>query len=148
VSALVVLAVGKVKEPGLREAIDEYARRIGRHFSIEEVEIRDAPSPALEAVLEKKLRAAAHVVALDVSGKSMTSEDFARWLEARTSRGKGRIVFLIGGADGLPPRIVERAHERLSLSAMTFPHRLARLVLTEQLYRAVTILRGEPYARV
>jgi 23S rRNA (pseudouridine1915-N3)-methyltransferase len=58
------------------------------------------------------------------------------------------VVFLIGGADGLPPAIIEGADEKLSLSAMTLPHRLARLVLAEQLYRAVTILRGEPYARV
>jgi 23S rRNA (pseudouridine1915-N3)-methyltransferase len=148
VSSLVVLAVGKVKEPGLRQAIDEYLRRIGRHFSIEEVEIRDAPAPALAAALEKKLETSADLVVLDVSGKAMTSESFARWLDARTAQGKGRIVFLIGGADGLPPKIVERAHERLSLSPMTFPHRLARLMLAEQLYRAVTILRGEPYARV
>ena len=78
----------------------------------------------------------------------MTSESFAKWLESCATRGKGKIVFLIGGADGLPPEIVARADDRLSLSPMTFPHRLARLILVEQLYRAVTILRGEPYARV
>jgi 23S rRNA (pseudouridine1915-N3)-methyltransferase len=148
VSSLVVVAVGKVKEPGLRRAIDEYLRRVARHFSIEEIEVRDAPMPALAATLEKKLKTAAHLVVLDASGKTMNSEAFARWLDARTAQGKGRIVFLIGGAEGLPSTIVERANERLSLSAMTLPHRLARLVLAEQLYRAVTILRGEPYARI
>ncbi len=147
-SALVVLAVGKVKEPGLREAIDEYYDRVRRHFTLEEIEIRDAPAPALAVALERRLSADTRVVALDVGGKAMSSEAFARWLAARTSQGKGRVAFLIGGADGLPPTIVEHADDKLSLSAMTFPHRLARLVLAEQLYRAVTILRREPYARI
>jgi 23S rRNA (pseudouridine1915-N3)-methyltransferase len=147
VSTIVVLAVGKMKEPGLREAVDDYLARVRRHFPIEEIELKDAPMPALRAALAKKLPAPAHVVALDVAGRPMTSASFAAWLESHASRGKGKVVFLIGGADGLPPEIVERAHEKLSLSPMTFPHRLARLVLAEQLYRAVTILRREPYAR-
>ena len=104
--------------------------------------------PVLRAAFEKKIPEASHVVALDVVGRSMTSEAFARWLEARATRGKGKIVFLIGGADGLPSEVLARSAEKLSLSAMTLPHRLARLVLAEQLYRAVTILRGEPYARL
>jgi 23S rRNA (pseudouridine1915-N3)-methyltransferase len=148
VSSLVVLAVGKVKEPGLREAIDDYVKRIERHFPVEEIEVKDAPMAQLRAALEKKLPAPAHVVALDVAGRAMTSEGFARWLESRATQGKGKVVFLIGGAEGLPPEILARADEKVSLSAMTLPHRLARLLLAEQLYRAVTILRGEPYARV
>jgi 23S rRNA (pseudouridine1915-N3)-methyltransferase len=146
VSSLVVLAVGRVKDAGLREAIDDYVRRIAHHYSFEEMEVRDAP--ALAAALRKKMPSSAHVVALDAGGKAMTSESFAVWLDARTTRGKGKIVFLIGGADGLPPQILSRSEEKLSLSQMTLPHRLARVVLVEQLYRAVTILRGEPYARL
>jgi 23S rRNA (pseudouridine1915-N3)-methyltransferase len=148
VSSIVVLAVGKVKERGLRDAIDEYLKRVSRHFSVDEVEVKDAAPPVLQTALEKKLPDAAHVVALDVAGRSLSSEAFARWLQSRLTQGKGRVVFLIGGADGLPPPIIDRADEKLSLSAMTLPHRLARLVLAEQLYRAVTILRGEPYARI
>ena len=147
-SSIVVLAVGKVKERGLRDAIDEYLKRVTRHFPVDEMEVKDGPFAVLEASLQKKLPEGAHVVALDVAGRSHSSEAFARWLESRLTRGKGRVVFLIGGADGLPPEIVARADEKLSLSAMTLPHRLARLVLAEQLYRAATILRGEPYARV
>ncbi len=147
-SSIVVLAVGKVKERGLRDAIDEYLKRVARRFSVDEVEVKDAPPNVLEAALQKKLPEAAHVVALDVAGRSLSSEAFARWLESRLTRGKGRVVFLIGGADGLPGGTIARADEKLSLSAMTLPHRLARLVLAEQLYRAVTILRGEPYARI
>jgi 23S rRNA (pseudouridine1915-N3)-methyltransferase len=90
----------------------------------------------------------AALVILAVGKVKERSVDFARWLGARTSQGKGKVIFLIGGAEGLPPEILQRADDKLSLSQMTFPHRLARLVLVEQLYRAVTILRGEPYARI
>ncbi len=144
---LSILAVGKIKERGIRDAIDEYMGRVARHFPIEEIEVRDAPPAELAAVLDKRLPSSARVVALDVEGKAMSSEAFARWLDARLMQGKGKVVFVIGGADGLPPAIRARAEEKLSLSAMTLPHRLARLFLLEQLYRATTILRGEPYAR-
>jgi 23S rRNA (pseudouridine1915-N3)-methyltransferase len=144
---LTIVAVGKIKERGIREAIDDYVARVARHVPIEEIEVRDAPSTELTATLEKKLPAAAQVVALDVGGQAMTSHGFARWLEARLRQGKGNIAFVIGGADGLPQPIRGRADQTLSLSTMTLPHRLARLFLAEQLYRAVTILRNEPSAR-
>ena len=144
---LSILAVGKIKERGIREAIDDYTGRVSRHFPVDEIEVRDAPPAELAATLEKRWPSSAHVVALDVEGKTMSSERFARWLEARMAQGKGKVVFLIGGAEGLPPSVRARADEKLSLSAMTLPHRLARLFLAEQLYRAVTILRNEPYAR-
>jgi 23S rRNA (pseudouridine1915-N3)-methyltransferase len=144
---LAIVAVGKIKERGVREAIDDYLGRITRHFPLDEIELRDAPPAELTAALEKRIPADAHVVALDVEGKAMTSEGFARWLDAKMTQGKGRVAFLIGGAEGLPEAIRARANEKLSLSAMTLPHRLARLFLAEQLYRAMTILRGEPYSR-
>ena len=144
---LTILAVGKIKERGIREAIDDYVGRVARHFPIAEIEVRDAPPAELEATLEKRLPTSTHVVALDVEGKALSSDGFARWLDARMTQGKGKVVFVIGGADGLPPKARARADERLSLSTMTLPHRLARLFLVEQLYRAVTILRNEPYAR-
>jgi len=115
---------------------------------LEEIELRDAPPAQLGPALEKRIVPGAHVVALDMAGVARTSEQFARWLDAKSTQGKGNVVLVIGGADGLPPSLLVRALEKLSLSAMTFPHRLARLVLAEQLYRAVTILRNEPYARL
>ena len=144
---LSIVAVGKIKERGIREAIDDYVARVTRHFPIEEIELRDAPAAALSASFEKRIPADAHVAALDVDGLAMTSDAFARWLDGRMRRGKGNVAFLIGGAEGLPQPIRARADEKISLSAMTLPHRLARLFLAEQLYRAVTILRHEPYAR-
>ncbi|MFO0588240.1 MAG: 23S rRNA (pseudouridine(1915)-N(3))-methyltransferase RlmH [Polyangiaceae bacterium] len=86
------------------------------------------------------------MIALEVDGQALGSEAFARRLEQYGARGKGTVTFLIGGADGLPQDLSRAAHARLSLSTLTFPHRLARLVLIEQIYRAMTILRNEPYA--
>jgi len=86
------------------------------------------------------------VVALDAGGEAMDSSRFARWLEALLSRHR-RVAFLVGGADGIPPGMDAQVHERLSLSPLTLPHRLARLLLLEQIYRALTIIRGEPYHR-
>jgi 23S rRNA (pseudouridine1915-N3)-methyltransferase len=100
---LTILAVGKIKERGIREAIDDYIGRVGRHFPIDEIELRDAPAAELTAAIEKKLASAPHVVALDVEGRAMSSDGFARWLEGRATQGKGNVVFVIGGADGLPP---------------------------------------------
>lgn len=142
---LVVVAVGKVKERGVREAIDEYAKRIARYVPFEEIELREGRDAA-EAML-RRVPDGAHLVALEVDGAAHTSEAFAKLVERRGREGKGIVAFLIGGADGLPREVVARAHEKLSLSSMTLPHRLARLVLAEQLYRAMTILRGEPYPR-
>jgi 23S rRNA (pseudouridine1915-N3)-methyltransferase len=144
---LSIIAVGKIKERGIREAIDDYIARVARHFPVGEIEVRDAPPAELATNLEKRLPVGAYVVALDAGGQTMTSERFARWLDGRMSQGKGAVAFLIGGAEGLPPSVRARADQTLSLSAMTLPHRLARLFLAEQLYRAVTILRNEPYAR-
>jgi 23S rRNA (pseudouridine1915-N3)-methyltransferase len=145
---LVVLSVGKIKEPALRQAIDEYWARVRRHYAIEEIELRAAPAEKLTSAFEQRIPQGAHVVALDSTGTERTSEDFALWLGRRFAQGKGAVAFLLGGADGLPSELVARAKETLSLSMMTFPHRLARLVLAEQLYRATTILHHEPYAKL
>lgn len=142
---IVVAAVGKVKDRPLRDAIDEYVGRVRRYVAVDEVEIADGPPERVRAGFEKATREAT-VVALEVTGQALTSEAFARTIERFGARGKGTIAFLIGGADGLPADLSRAAHARISLSSLTFPHRLARLVLVEQIYRAMTILRGEPYA--
>jgi 23S rRNA (pseudouridine1915-N3)-methyltransferase len=138
---LTVLAVGKIKEANVRSLANDYLARIGRYCRIEEIEVKDASS------LEKAIPNDAIVVACEVFGKALTSEGFARQIERWGGQGKGVICLLIGGADGLPEQLSTRASFQLSLSSMTLPHRLARVLLFEQLYRAFTILRGEPYAR-
>jgi 23S rRNA (pseudouridine1915-N3)-methyltransferase len=142
---LVVVAVGRVKDRVMRAAIDEYLTRVRRYVACDEIEIPDGPASKLEPALAKAT-AGATVIALEVDGRAVESAVFARDLERYASRGKGIVAFLIGGADGLPPAVSRAADARLSLSSLTFPHRLARLVLVEQIYRAMTILRGEPYA--
>jgi 23S rRNA (pseudouridine1915-N3)-methyltransferase len=142
-----IVAVGKIKPRGLREAIDEYLVRVRRHLPVEEMEIRDgSPNEVTEAV-RRRVPAGARLVALDAGGRTLDSAGFARWLERRGSEGKGIVAFVIGGAEGLPRDLLASAAETLSLSALTFPHRIARLLLAEQLYRATAILRSEPYAK-
>lgn len=141
-----VVAVGGLRHRAERELVDEYLGRVVHYCGCEHVEVKAAPPAALEKSLARATDGAA-VVVLDVAGKVLSSEALARRLERLASRGKGVVAFVIGGAEGLPPAVVARADERWSLSALTFPHRLARVMLAEQLYRAMTILRGEPYAR-
>ena len=125
--------------------LSEYYARIERYAKLEEVEIKDGPA---NEVTDRMLRAIpdrSRVVALEVDGRAQSSHDLAAWLGRAEIESVQTVVFLIGGAYGLPGDVSNKADLRLSLSAMTFPHRLARLVLAEQLYRAFTILRGEPY---
>jgi 23S rRNA (pseudouridine1915-N3)-methyltransferase len=138
---LLVVAQGKLRDRGLRELADDYLSRIRRCVRCEELELRT------DAGFGRVFASEATVVALDVAGRSVTSRAFSDLLAQWGRRGQGVIVFLIGGAEGLPSEVVRQAHERLSLSPMTLPHRLARVLLLEQLYRALSIQRGEPYAR-
>jgi 23S rRNA (pseudouridine1915-N3)-methyltransferase len=144
---VLIVAVGKIKPAGLREALDEYLTRVRRHIPVDEVEVRDGSASEVTEAVRKRVPAGARLVALDAGGRSLDSVGFARWLERRGSEGKGVVAFVIGGAEGLPKDLLSSAAETLSLSAMTFPHRIARLLLAEQLYRATAILRGEPYAK-
>lgn len=138
---LVVLAQGKLKDRALRSLLDDYFGRIQKYVRCDEVEVKQASD------LLRALPSDALLVALEVDGDACTSSEFSRKLERWASRGKGIVAFAIGGAEGLPAEVSQRADHRLSLSTMTLPHRLARLLLAEQLYRALSILRGEPYAR-
>lgn len=138
---IVVAAVGKMRDRHLAAVCDEYLRRARRHLPIDVVEVeRDRD-------LSARLPAGAEVVALEAGGDRLSSAEFASYIGERMLRGTRAVAFLIGGADGLPADVVRRAQRRLSLSTLTFPHRLARVVLCEQLYRALSIIRGEPYDR-
>ncbi len=137
----VVVAAGKIRDRALRSVADDYLGRIQHYVRCQELEARHSSE------LERQLPSDAVVVALEVNGQHYTSEQFARRLEQWGTRGKGTIAFVIGGAEGIPSELSRRADVQLSLSSLTLPHRLARVILFEQLYRAMTILRGEPYAR-
>ena len=138
---LYVVAAGRIREKSLRAVADDYLARVRRYARCDEIEVKTA------AELARATPAQATLVALEPGGDAPTSRDFARRLERWTSAGKGEVAFLIGAADGIPEALVSRAAARISLSTLTLPHRLARVMLLEQIYRAFTILRGEPYAR-
>jgi 23S rRNA (pseudouridine1915-N3)-methyltransferase len=135
-----VVAVGRMKHAALRAACDDFLKRLGHYARVEEREVKD-DARVLEAV-----PADARLVALTEHGEAWTSTDLAGWTE-RWERDAHDVAFAIGGAAGLPDAVLARAQHRFSLSRLTFPHEVARLLLYEQLYRAYTIRRNEPYHR-
>lgn len=149
-----VLAVGR---PGrlFAPAIAEYERRAGRYWNLEIVEVReekarkgktDEQVRALESErLLERVPDGVEVIALTRGGEAWSSTRLARHLEALAIEASPGAAFLVGGALGLSDDALRRADRRLALSSLTLPHELARLILTEQLYRAGTIVRGEPY---
>ncbi len=146
---LVVAPVGRVKEAEVRAVLDDYYGRIRRYAELAEVELKDDRDDRVVAQFDRSIAAQgprAELVTLEIEGRPLSSEAFAERLGALLDRAAVP-VFALGGADGLPEAVRARSRWRLSLSAMTLPHRLARIVLAEQLYRAFTILRGEPYNR-
>ena len=142
---IVIAAVGKMKTKALAELLADYYKRIGRYAKFEEIEIKDAPVAVIEERFGRLFGDRSRVVALEVLGKVHSSEGLSKIVERCENDGVQELVFLIGGSYGLPKSVSDRAHVKLSLSAMTLPHQLARLMLAEQVYRAFTILRGEPY---
>ncbi len=144
---VVIAAMGRAKEPELRALLDDYYGRIKRYADFEEVELRDERADRAAQGFDRVLAphgARAELVTLEIDAKPLSSEAFA----ARVGDAMARAVvpvFALGGADGLPEAVRARARWRLSFGPMTLPHRLARLVLAEQLYRAFSILKGEPY---
>ena len=154
-----ILCVGKMKEKPYRQMADEYLKRLGRYGKYEEIEIPDLPEPAsgaseaLEEQLKVKegeailarIRPGDRVIAMTIEGKRRSSEEVARHIGDLKTGGVSRFVFVIGGSLGLGKNVLARADEEWSMSPMTFPHQLARVMLLEQLYRAEKINAGERY---
>jgi len=149
---VLILAVGRLKSGPLLELQREYAQRFTWPLEIREVEERRALAPAERKAREGELLLGALPegalpVALDERGKPLGSRDFAQQLGRWREAGTKTLAFILGGADGLPRPVLERAALTLSLGAMTWPHLLARTLLLEQLYRSQQILAGHPYHR-
>jgi 23S rRNA (pseudouridine1915-N3)-methyltransferase len=150
-----VVAVGKLKEPHFRDAAAEYLKRLSGYGTFEVVEVPDQDVNVDEAravaregeALLAAIPDGARVIALDDRGRERTSEGLSAWFEDLMVGGTSHVAFAIGGTAGLDGSVLARADERLSLSRMTLPHQLARVVLLEQVYRAFRIMRGEPYHR-
>lgn len=153
-----IIAVGKMKEKPFRAMADEYLKRLSRFGKTEEIELPDLPEPtASSAAIEKqikdkegemilaKIKPTDYVIALTIPGKQWDSPGLSRHIEELMDRGQSSMVFVIGGSLGLSDAVIARANEQLSMSKMTFPHQLARVMLLEQLYRAMKIRAGERY---
>ena len=150
---LVVAVVGKARNAALGEAIRDYETRAARYWPLDVHEVREERATGIpldkvkerEAVrLSEKVPERAQTVACELGGKSLTSEQFAELLQSAREQDRD-LAFLIGGAFGLSPSVAKKSTMRLSLAPWTLPHEIARLVLVEQIYRAGTIVRGEPY---
>ena len=138
-----LLMIGKTRRAEMCALLDDYASRIRHTCQVEIVEVRDA-----DAAL-KKLDAdrAATAILLDAGGRTIDSNALAKWLGGLRDRGTRQVIFVCGNAGGFPESLRERVPQKLSLSAMTLSHELARVVLAEQLYRAFAILSGSPYPK-
>lgn len=155
---ITLVCVGRLKEKFYREAVEEYAKRLGKYCKLEILEVADEKTPEgagplqTEKILEKeagrvldKLQGESFVCTLEIAGRKLTSEGLADWMNQLTLRGTSHIVFVIGGSLGLHSSVIKRSDFSLSFSDMTFPHQLMRVILCEQIYRAFRIINGEPY---
>ena len=153
-----ILTVGKIKESYLRDAIKEYAKRLGKYCKLEILEVTDEKTPdslsttAAELVrkkegerLLKSLPTDAYIITLEISGKQLTSEEFSQKIENLAVQGVSHLVFVIGGSLGLGQNILQKSDFAMSFSKMTYPHQLMRVILLEQIYRGYRIANGEPY---
>lgn len=153
-----VICIGKIKEKFLKEAIQEYAKRLTKYCHLEITELPDEklPSKLYDQVISeikekeaKKIKEAmklpSYFICLDLKGKEVSSEEFSQKLEEIAVKGNSRITFIIGGTLGMPVELLNMAQERLCFSQMTFPHQLIRVFLLEQLFRAFKIAKNETY---
>ena len=150
-----IIAVGRIKQGYLRAALEEFTRRINKYSSMEIIEVKEekigsrvSPERIKEKEAERilsKLDPRAYTIVLDEKGKELSSLKLARLFEEVSRKGHRQMSFVVGGALGLSSRVKDQADFILALSRMTFTHEMIRLFLLEQIYRAFTIIRGEPY---
>ena len=150
-----LILVGKTTNSHIVSLIDDYASRLKHYIGFDIItipELKNTKSLSAEQqkqqegeLILKQLQAGDHVVLLDEHGKELRSVEFSHYMEQRMQTVSKRLVFIIGGPYGFSPDVYAKANEKLSLSKMTFSHQMVRLIFVEQLYRAMTIMRGEPY---
>ncbi len=152
---IILLLVGKTTDKHCAALIDDYTSRLTHYAPFETVVIpalrntrtlsEEQQKQAEGESLLRQLLPSDHVVLLDERGRQLPSTEFARWMQQRQNASPRRLVFVIGGPYGFSPAVMQRADSLLSLSSMTFSHQLVRVIFLEQLYRAFTILHGQPY---
>lgn len=155
---ITIISVGKIKEKYLVSGIAEYSKRLSKYCNLNLIEVADEKAPENLSDLDKeivknkegerifaKMKANTYLITLEIEGKQLTSEDFAKKIDNLMLDGVSDITFVIGGSLGLSKEIRVRSDYKLSFSKMTFPHQLMKMVLLEQVYRGWRIIRGEPY---
>ncbi|MNI71292.1 Ribosomal RNA large subunit methyltransferase H [compost metagenome] len=155
---ITIITVGKLKEKYLKDAIDEYSKRLSRYCKLDIIELPDEKTPdnasakEEEAIKEKegqnilsKIKDNMFVIAMDLGGKQLSSEEFSEHIDNLGVTGNSNIAFIIGGSLGISKAVLNRANYKLCFSKMTFPHQLFRVMLLEQIYRSFRIMKGEPY---
>ena len=155
---ITIITVGKIKEKYLKLAIEEYSKRLSRYCKLNMVEVQDEKTPDNASLKEemiikdkegeailKNIKDNMFVVALDLKGKMLTSEELSYFIKDLGVRGDSNTAFIIGGSLGLSEAVLNRADYKLCFSKMTFPHQLMRVILLEQIYRGYRIMSGEPY---
>lgn len=153
-----ILCVGKIKEKFYRDAIDEYVKRLSKYCSVTVTEVPDektsenASDTEIDIVKDKEgerllkhISERDYVIALAILGKQMDSVAFSKFIEDLGIQGRSSLVFVIGGSLGLSDNVLKRSDFQISFSKMTFPHQLMRVILSEQIYRAMRIMKNEPY---
>lgn len=150
-----LLSIGSTRYSYLKEGLSDYSQRINRYFKFESVEIPDVRNRSklepdrlkqeeADAIL-KMIKENDTLILLDEKGLSMTSLEFAQFLQNKLANKRGNLLFVVGGMYGIDQKLKLRAESQISLSKFTWSHQMVRLLFTEQLYRACTILKGEPY---
>ena len=139
------ISVGKQNDSDIADAVLDYTKRIARYFSVEWKLIPTSDKEKEGEAILKNFDSGDFVVALDDKGKEMTTEELAGFIEKRMNASDKRIAFIIGGAYGFSENVYQRANFKWSLSKLTFPHQLVRLILSESLYRAISVIKKEPY---
>ena len=155
---ITIISVGKLKEKYLKLGIDEYSKRLTRYAKLNMIEVPDEKAPenlseAEEQIVKnkegegilKQVKEGTYVIALDLKGKMLSSEELAGKIQNLGLIGNSNIAFIIGGSLGLSDEVLKRSDYKLCFSPMTFPHQLMKLILMEQIYRGFRIIRGEPY---
>jgi 23S rRNA (pseudouridine1915-N3)-methyltransferase len=153
-----IISVGKLKEKYLKEAIDEYSKRLTRYCKLDIIEVPDEKTPDNSSEKEELLikdkeglnilrhiKDNMFVVTLDLKGKMLSSEELSHFIKQSGIKGNSNLAFIIGGSLGLSKEVLKRANFSLCFSKMTFPHQLMRVILLEQIYRGFRIINGEPY---
>ena len=153
-----IIAVGKIKEAYLTDALQEYTKRLSAYTNLEIIQVQDEKcgerlsEKEADQVKKKEgerilkyIKDTDYVITLEIEGRQMTSEELSGFIEGLETGGRSNIDFVIGGSIGLHRDVSARSDYRLSFSKMTFPHQLMRVILLEQIYRAYKIMKGEPY---